>query len=275
MPRTIQRNGGRKLSRRTADRHLLYQWSVQNADFEVRFIDRAFRRLRGRRALSLREDFCGTALLSSTWVREHPDRSALGLDLDTATLQWAHRHNLSSLGEAARRIDLRESDVRTVTQPGCDAVCAYNFSWYLIHPLPRLVEYFRAVYRSLADDGLFFMDCYGGWEAQQLVEEPREVDGPQGRFTYIWDQAGYNPIDNMATCYIHFEFPGGGRWEKAFTYRWRLYTLAEVRDVLELAGFKATHVYWDRSEDEDENEFRPARRAENTPGWLAYVVGEK
>ena len=50
---------------------------------------------------------------------------------------------------------------------------------------------------------------------------------------------------------------------------------AEICDSLKLAGFSDARVFWDHSEDENEDDFRPASKAENMPGWLAYVVGEK
>jgi hypothetical protein len=44
--------------------------------------------------LSLKEDFCGTALLASEWVEWRRDNTALGVDLDAATLAWGREHNL-------------------------------------------------------------------------------------------------------------------------------------------------------------------------------------
>jgi hypothetical protein len=67
---------------------------------------------------------------------------------------------------------------------------------------------------------------------------------------------------------------GRKKLRKAFTYEWRLYTPAEVRDALAAAGFKRSTVLWDISEDEDEDIYEPAESAENQPGWLAYVIGE-
>ncbi len=267
-----RRNG--MMRRKGADKHLLYEWSVQATDFEVDFMDRVFRRLRGRRPRRLREDFCGTALLSVEWVRSRKDRVAVGLDLDTETLAWAEEHNLKPLGDARRRVQLLEEDVRTVTQPKADVICAYNFSYYGLFPLRELTAYFKQVRKSLKSDGLFFMDSFGGWESQQIMEEPREIDSPQGKFVYIWDQAGFNPIDNAITCHIHFKFAGGKRLKKAFTYQWRLYSPAEVCDALQEAGFTGSRVYWDHSPKEDEDDYRQARRVENSPGWLTYIVGE-
>jgi SAM-dependent methyltransferase len=261
------------LPRRFADRHLLYQWSVQVPEFEVRAMDRIFRKFRGRRALSMREDFCGTGLLSCEWVRRGKDRVALGLDLDRETLAWGREHNVAKLGKAAARVTLREADVQTVTDPPADLVCAYNFSWFMMHPLPSLVEYFRRVRASLGPDGMVFLDCYGGWEAQQQIAEPRLVETPEGMFTYTWEQADYNPIDNIALCHIHFELAGGRKLNKAFTYEWRLYTPAEARDALLMAGFSDCVIYWDYSLDPEVDLYRPGRRGQNQPGWLAYIVG--
>ncbi len=262
------------LPRKFADRHLLYQWSVQAPEYEVAFIDRVFTEKHGRAPLSMREDFCGTAYLSSAWVASHPERTALGLDLDEETLDWGRQHNVAALGGDAGRVTLRLEDVRTVTKPGLDVVCAFNFSYFLLHPVDELVGYFRKVRESLAPGGMLFLDCYGGWEAQQVVMEPRLVEADEGTFTYTWHQAEYNPIDNVTRCHIHFEVAGGHKIKKAFTYIWRLYTPAEITDALRAAGFAKTTVYWDISEDEDEDIYEIRQMAENQPGWLAYVVGE-
>jgi hypothetical protein len=261
------------LPRRFDDRHLLYQWSVQVPKFEVEFMDRVFARLRGRKARLLREDFCGTGLLCCEWVRRRKDREALGLDLDRDTLDWGMKHNVHALGSAAARVTLQQSDVRTVTTPAADVVCAYNFSWFMMHPYSSLVDYLRVVRESLAQDGLLFLDCYGGWEAQQDVIEPRLIETPEGMFTYTWEQESFNPIDNIARCHIHFELAGGRTLRKAFSYEWRLYSLAEARDALLAAGFSDVVVYWDVSQDPEIDMYRPAKRGQNQPGWLAYIVG--
>jgi hypothetical protein len=42
-----------------ADRHVLYQYSVQAPDAEVEFMEKTFRELRGRNPLSMKEDSVG------------------------------------------------------------------------------------------------------------------------------------------------------------------------------------------------------------------------
>jgi SAM-dependent methyltransferase len=263
------------LSRAAADKHLLYQWSVQDADDVVEFTVEQYQRRRGRPPKILREDFCGTALVSSRWVNGHSKRRAIGLDLDGETLKWARRHNLKPLGKDRERIDLRQCDVRTVTKPKADVVQAFNFSYFLLHPLAELIKYFRVVRRSLAPDGIFLLDCYGGWENQKTQKERRTVESPAGTFGFVWEHADFNPIDDRARCHIHFEFKNGKRWKKAFSYDFRLYSLADVRDALTAAGFTNIEVLWDFEEDENADyDFRPATRAENCPVWIAYFVAD-
>ena len=264
------------LSRKKADRHLLYQWSVQDPEQEIDFILAQYKKRnhRSRSPKILREDFCGTALVASQWVKGHPDRRSLGLDLDEATLEWGRQHNIAPLGKDADRVDLRQRDVRTVTQPKADVVAAMNFSYFVFYPVSELIKYFRFVRRSMAPGGIFILDCYGGWESQQVMRERRTIEAPEGTFGYFWDQADYDPINNRTLCHIHFEFKGNHRWKKAFTYDWRLYTLPEIRDALTAAGFINVQVFWDYEEDEDLSDYRPAPTAENSAGWIAYIVAD-
>lgn len=262
------------LRRRGADKHRLYQLSVQDPAFEVKLATRQYRRRRGTRPVVLREDFCGTAAVACHWVGAHKANRAIGLDLDAETLDWAKAQNVAALGDAADRVDLRLRDVRTVTRPRADVVQAFNFSCYLFHPLPELVAYLRCVRRSLAPGGIVMLDGYGGWESGQAVADRRTVKSPDGSFGYVWDQAAFNPVDNMATCHIHFEFKNQKKWKRAFTYHWRLYSPAELRDALVAAGFERVEILWDVDDDPEQSNFRPATRADNCPGWLFYAVAE-
>ncbi|MCK5386356.1 MAG: class I SAM-dependent methyltransferase, partial [Gammaproteobacteria bacterium] len=69
-----------------ADRHTLYQESVQFPEAEVDFMSKTFQKLRGRKALSMKEDFCGTAYLATEWCKSDPERTAIGVDFDGPTL---------------------------------------------------------------------------------------------------------------------------------------------------------------------------------------------
>ena len=69
-----------------ADRHALYQLSVQCPEAEVEFFEKTFKDIRGRDALSIKEDFCGTAYLAAEWCKGDPARTAIGVDYDAETL---------------------------------------------------------------------------------------------------------------------------------------------------------------------------------------------
>jgi hypothetical protein len=77
-PWTPRRNG--VLTARNADRHDLYQRAVQDVEAEGRFLSGTFERIAGRKAASLREDFCGTALLCAGWVKQR-GRTAVGVSV--------------------------------------------------------------------------------------------------------------------------------------------------------------------------------------------------
>lgn len=262
------------MSRKGADKHLLYQWAVQEPQDEIDFTVEQYTSRRGHQPRILREDFCGTALLATEWVKHHRKRRAIALDLDGPTLEWARQHNLNPLGVDRERVDLRQCDVRTVTEPKADVVHAMNFSYSYFYPLAELVCYFSIVRHSLQPGGLFMLDCFGGWESQQLRKNKRTVESPAGTFGFVWEHAGYNPIDNKAQFFIHFEFKNGKRWKKAFSYDFRLYSNAEVCDALTAAGFVNIEVFWDFGDEGDECDYRPANSGENCEGWISYIVAE-
>ncbi|BCO30670.1 hypothetical protein TspCOW1_07730 [Thiohalobacter sp. COW1] len=259
-----------------ADRHILYQDSVQDTEFEFEFINGTFERLRGRQPHLLREDFCGTAQMCCEWVRRDPHNRAVGVDLDTEVLDWAREHNLSQLEpEQRERVQLAEADVLEVrTEQAPDLIIAMNFSYQGFKTREALRGYFERVREALTDDGVLIMDAFGGYEAFQELEEETEHDD----FTYIWDQDFYDPITGAMTCHIHFSFPDGSRMDKAFTYHWRLWTLPELQELLKEAGFKRVTVYWEGT-DEETNEgdgnFQPATQGEADPGWIAFLSAEK
>jgi hypothetical protein len=264
--------------RRTAassDRHELYELSVQNTEAECDFIDRVWRRRRQRLAEHIREDFCGTAAAAVEWVRRRPQNTAIGVDIDRRVLAWAESKLPERLTpEQRRRLTLREGDVRTVRTGKVESVLAMNFSYYLLKTRQEMRRYFRRVRSSLVDEGMFFLDAYGGYDAFRELEEKRQVDG----FTYVWEQHSYDPITGEAVNYIHYRFPDGSELRRAFTYRWRLWTMPEIREVLDEAGFSRTTVYWEGTDartGQGNDVFRPATRGDADPGWIAYLVAEK
>jgi len=278
------RGQGPKLSAATADRHKLYEASVQNVESEIDFVDETFEKIRGRKAVSLREDFGGTANTACEWVRRREGNTAIALDLDRPTLDWGMENNVSELtDEQKERIQLLERDVRTPGDAvGVDVILSMNFSYWLFTTRAELKQYFESVRESLGDEGIYFLDHYGGSESMAEQKDKRviEMEGPpygKATFTYVWDQEKYNPITGDLTCAIHFHFKDGTKLKDAFRYQWRLWTLPEIRELLIEAGFKNVTVYWE-GEDEDgegDGEFEATLEGEADPAFIAYLTAEK
>ena len=265
------------------DRLLLYGPAVQHVEHDLDALERIYRGLRRRAPLLLREDFCGTAGLACEWVRRGPRRRAWGLDLHAATLAWARRRRLPSLGRGVDRLTLIHADARRVTRPPVDLVMALNYSYWVFHRRSELRDYFRAAWRSLAPGGLLCLDAFGGTAATQTLVETRHVPasrGPDGArvpaFRYVWEQAAFNPVDHRLRCHIRFRLRDGRELRRAFTYDWRMWTLPEIRELLAEAGFRDSLVYlqdWDDEAHEPLGSYSRRDRFENQLSWLAYVVG--
>ncbi len=257
-----------------ADRHALYQEAVQDVEAEIDFVDQTYEEVRGRKAKLLREDFCGTANTACEWVRRRRSNRAIGVDLDAEVLDWGREHNVKALSPAEqKRIDLIEGNVLDAASEPVDIVLAMNFSYFLFRRRDELREYFRATRKNLKDDGLLIMDCYGGYDAPKELTEPRDC----GKFTYIWDQAEFNPITNGMVCHIHFKFPDKSRLKKAFSYHWRLWSLPEITEVLEEAGFSHSDVYWEGTDEETgegDGIYTPSTVGDADPGWICYIVAQ-
>jgi SAM-dependent methyltransferase len=263
----------RKRPRLERDRHWLYEQAVQCPEADVQFFDRVFRKRHQRVPTSLREDFCGTAALCAEWVRTRPENTAIGIDLDPSTLEWGRVHNVEPLGSRARRVQLIEADVLSVRRPQVDLIAAMNFSYFTFKTRDLLRDYFRRSRSVLADGGALFLDIFGGWEGQALVQEEKEFDG----FNYYWDQHSFDPISNETIFYIHFVLDDGKELQRAFKYDWRMWSIPEVRELLAEAGFESSKVYWEGTDSDGDGNgvFRVAKHAESCPGWIAYIVAWK
>lgn len=259
-----------------ADIHELYEKSVQNVEHEVEFLQKTFQEIRGRTARLFREDFCGTASVCCQWVRQGTEFRAIGVDIDPAVLEWGRHNRVSRLATSDQaRVSLIEGDVMSTETPAADLIAAFNFSYFIFDTRDKLRAYFERAYRELTDDGVFFVDLFGGPEAQEETKEKTKYK--KKGFTYIWHQAEFHPVTNYIRCHIHFRFKDGSKIKKAFTYEWRLWSAPEIREVLAEAGFRKSTLYWE-GEDEDgegNGEFTPDEKGEADLAWVAYIVAEK
>ena len=238
-------------------------------------MDKVFKSINNRLPATFREDFCGTHILSSAWVIRRATNHAYGVDLDPSVLAWGAARRKQQLSPSAhKRLHIVQGNVLSHKGELVDVVAAFNFSYYIFKKRAELLRYFKFARTRLKKDGVFFLDCYGGYESFSEQNEERNLDG----FTYIWDTAKYNPISGEVLNHIHFKFPDGTQIRKAFTYDWRLWTIAELQELLVDAGFTRSNVYWegtDHATGGGNGIFRKATQGEACAGWIAYIAAEK
>lgn len=267
--------------------HILYEAAVQDVDIDYTFFQRVFRSNYNRRASTLREDFCGTALLCCEWVRQNPDNHAWGVDLDEDVLEWSRANRICELSEAQqRRLHVEKQDVlNVVSNPKVDIVCALNFSYSYWKQRSELITYFKKCYDNLSDEGVLIIDAYGGPTSMDVTQDKRKVPkgsdwagNPYPSFTYNWDQAYFNFINNHTVCNIHFKLPGGAKRKKAFSYDWRLWGLPELKDILLECGFRKVDTYlegWDEDAEETDGVLRKRNTYEHMLAWFSYLAAVK
>jgi SAM-dependent methyltransferase len=269
-----------QLSAKNADAYELYTHAVQGPDHEIDFVTEQFKKLTGRPLRNLREDFSGAGASSAEFVKRHADNHAHALDISKSALAWGKKNTWGKLDAAGQqRLRLLE---RNVLSPGdavnVDAILAMNFSYWIFDTRPALINYFKVVHKSLKSDGVFFADVYGGYESTKEMEERRRISVGKGRwFKYVWDQATFDPITNIAKCKIHFEFEKGPPMRNAFTYQWRVWTIPELRDMLAEAGFKQSLVYLEGDDGKGGGDgiFKPREKGDPDACFIGYLVATK
>ncbi|CAJ1979153.1 unnamed protein product [Sphenostylis stenocarpa] len=315
---------------------LLYQQSVQSPKGDISYLQKFFLMyVGGRMPLHLQEDFCGTAFLSTEWLRSDSRKTAVGLDLDLEALNWCMENNIPKLGaDGFSRISLfhgnvlqplqsklvkmdpqmlvsnislsqNEENMQTgvpesedttgsvaqddkftttnLTLPGRDIVCAFNYSCCCLHKRADLVLYFKHARNTLSTKGgIFVMDLYGGASSEHKLRLQRRFPN----FTYVWEQAEFDIIQRKTRISLHFHMKKEQRkLRHAFSYSWRLWTLPEIRDCLEEAGFRSVHFWVREMPDSTEImrtegfgagknvKYEEATSFQQQDSWNAYIVG--
>lgn len=207
----------------------------------------------------LREDFCGTAAVSRRWVRDgHASgvqARAVGVDLDPDTLD--HARAAVHQDDLARWVELRRQDcVHVDVDPGdgCDVIFVGNFSIGYIHDRTSLVGYLR---RSRERLDLGNAGFGGGVFVCDIYDSPRRFDlgcvhrrhPSRGKeiVLYTWEHRHADVFTGMVENAVHFRIEVDGVIEQemfdAFVYRWRLWSLVELRDAMHEAGFSRVEVF--------------------------------
>ncbi|XP_002980045.2 uncharacterized protein LOC9638833 [Selaginella moellendorffii] len=301
-------------------KHDLYQRAVQAPRGEISYLQKFFLTyVGGRIPLHMREDFCGTALICAEWVRGDARRTAVGVDLDDDALSWGLKNNvLGGRGDTANRVDLFHQNVlhplaksgkfvlenrspasvetrnggegdedpeETRVEQRSDVICALNFSCCCLQERKDLVSYFRQALSSISNKGgVFVMDLYGGLSSEQSLRIRRRYSD----FTYTWEQEEFDIIKRTTRISLHFQLAKSRRvLRHAFSYHWRLWTIPEVRDCLDEAGFDSTHLWLcERPEllerkngldntNDDKGDYEELESFNQCDAWNAYIVGVK
>ena len=257
-----------------ADPFELYEASVQDPHFECEFLQTKFFEIRGRKPFLLREDFCSTAYLCREWIKQGDLYRAIGVDIDPKPLKWCKSQAETLLSPCQRaRLMLIEEDVVNVSEPTVDLIYAGNFSYWLFLTRTNLVNYFKSALKSLTNDGILFLDAFGGHEAFKTGIERRRRKG----FSYIFEQSNINPISQTMDCSIHFKFPDGSCLNHVYKYQFRIWALPEIRESIIDAGFSDVLFFWENEDDEGNGtgNYSVSEKGSNDPVWVAMIAAIK
>ena len=253
-----------------ADKHSLYQLGVQSPEADVALLQQVYQQARGAPALRLREDFCAAAATLCAWVEQGARFSGEGCDIDPEPLQWGELNNFKPLGKRRHRAVLRIADARERSLIAPDIRCAFNFSYWIFRRRDELLDYFRVARDDLAENGVLVLDAHGGSEA--FSEEEQVTDC--GDFDMVCRQTNVCPVDHSADLALHFRFPDGSELHNAFEYRWRIWSLPEITDILREAGFTDLRIHWCIDE-KTETRYELTDTGYNDPAWMACIAALK
>ncbi len=221
----------------------------------------------GGKARTLREDFCGTAGVARAWVRGARGRRAIAVDLDPVPLARAKAPGVRTVRDDVLACPLK-----------ADIISATNFPVGYWHTRRELVRYLTQCRKRLLARGVFVCDTYGGATAFTRGTMVRDVRTPAGvRVRYTWEQREADPMSGLVEDAIHFRADRDGeivyQEADAFVYRWRLWSIPELRDAMDEAGFARSEVYAELGDAVDESG-RAYARPVSDPSELdeTYVV---
>lgn len=268
-------------------RYDLYRACVQDPPMMVRFVQ-AVHGGDPAKPLALREDFSGPGSLSGEWVNLGKRHTAVAVDLDPEPLSHVRKHP---------RVKTRAMDVRACRDKA-DCVALFNFAVCELHERKELVGYFKHLAACLKKGGVVVMDIFGGLSActPSVTRATRRLpDGSPVKYT--WRTDAVHAATGMIECSMDFRltspsqrFARGGKpeakaatdrtWPRAFSYNWRHWSIAELRDALADAGFGQVDLY-DRLGDAVDSDgrlyVRPLDASETELGedWVAYLAARR
>lgn len=252
------------------DRFECYERCVQSPRHVAGFLRALYLAHNTAEPITLAEDFSGTCALSREWCAHTPTSAAICVDLDADALAWARaratnnaitdqitfvhadcladRFNADCFNEADAAAPLRDRP--------CDVCFVGNFSIGYAHDRATLLRYLARTRERLlrtrhgSSSGIFVCDTYGGATAFALGGVERTHPGPHAStIRYAWAHEHADPATAMVTNSISLRVERDGdviaEYPRAFEYRWRLWSIAELREAMLEVGFHRTNVYLD------------------------------
>ncbi|XP_045833634.1 uncharacterized protein LOC123924715 [Trifolium pratense] len=220
--------------------------------------------------------------LQSKLVKLDPEElvRSISLSQNTENLQTDGLESDVPTSSASQDDDLT---MKNFPLNGRDIVCAFNYSCCCLHKRTELVLYFKHAREALSTKGgIFVMDLYGGTSSENKLKLQRRFPN----FTYVWEQAEFDIIQRKTRISLHFHLKKEQRKIRhAFSYSWRLWTLPEIRDCLEEAGFRSVHFWVREMPDTSEItrtegfgagkdiKYEETTSFQQQDSWNAYIVG--
>lgn len=276
---------------RIPDRFECYELCVQSPRHVVGFLRALFRAENGSDPTILGEDFSGTCAVSRRWCKELDGARAVCVDLDSDALAWASARAMED--GVADRIEVVNADCFAESasensdaahQFPCDVCFVGNFSIGYAHDRATLVRYLAHARRRLLAarhgflGGVFACDTYGGAGAFALGGIERTHPGRRGEvIRYAWQHEMADPATAMVTNSISLRVERDGEiiaeYPRAFEYRWRLWSIAELREAMLEAGFERTSVYLEVSLAPGEAPTPVTDPSQFKSDWIVLVAG--
>ena len=253
------------------DKYLYYKKAVQNPSEDISFFKKTFRSVYKKTPFTFREDFCGTFYLAYHWVKAHRQNKAIAIDIDQEPIKYGIKHHISQLSPSQKeRLSVLNKNILTPRLPSAEIISVSNFSYFILKTKKEMLKYFKNAHKSLAKEGLFILDLVGGPDCEKLTEEETKHKD----FSYFWDQDYFDPIQKIGHFYIHFKRKKERKQLKQFSYSWRLWTIPELKDLLQEAGFSNISVYWEQSDKKGYGTgvFKKQESGEACDCWIAYLV---
>lgn len=258
----------------------LYQQAVQHPLAEAFFLCNVYEQYNDcQQPVTLREDFCGSAAISLGWIMADPNRKAIAIDNDPPTIDFAQQQINDQLGHAAKAISLICDDVQKVTMPKADIIASMNFSTLIYHDRSSLFAYFKQSLANLNEGGIFVMDLFGGPGAMQASMQSRPMSDEHGQsFTYQWEQKSFDCMTHRIDCRIHFTLADGTQRQDAFVYDWRLWSIPEILELLNKAGYSNCQVWcdtFDADHKQSDGQYVPIDELASREDWVVYITGQR